>query len=910
MKIINLECDHQFNPSGRNKNPRFSWQIKSDKRGIEQRAYQIKVALTVVELREGKQLLWGSEKEISNQSIWVNYQGIELRSKQIYFWQVRIWDQNDNVSEWSEIAYWEMGLLNPSDWGKAKWIAYDKENNSDRLVPGLFCKNLPQNIEKRKIANHKLPILRKEFSVKKKVKRATLFISGLGHFEATINGQKTTTNFLDPGWTNYDLSVQYVTYDVSKKVKTGINTIGVMLGNGMYTVPNKRHFMFTGSFGIPKLIMLLHIEYYDGTTRDLVSDKSWKVSAGPIVYSSIFGGEDYDATLEPQGWKQPGFDDSGWKHAVEMEKTSTKLIPQLAPPLKVMDEFLPVKITEPQPGIWVYDMGQNASGIPAIEVSGKRGSKIKITPGELLDEKGLVTQKALWGPHFYRYTLKGDKKEKWYPKFTYYGFRYLQIEGAVPKEESDRKNLSVIHNLRMLHTRNSSKQSGRFSCSSQLFNDIFKLIDWSIKSNMASVITDCPHREKMGWLEVMHLMFPSFLYNYDVHLLFSKLVEDMSEAQTAEGLVPCIVPEYTRFSDSYRKSPEWGVASIVVPRLIYKYYGDAEPERKHYKMMQSYHAFLMKKAKDHILDIGIGDWFDVGSNPPGPCQLTPTSLTGTAFYFRVTQIMMRISGELEKPKDSDFYRELAEKIKNAFNSAFFDPVNFNYASGSQTALSLALEMKLVPFEFRKQVAETLFRVLKENDYRINAGDIGHRYLVKALEHLNRPDLIYKIYHRDDVPGYGYQIKCGATSLTESWEALPSVSQNHCMLGHLMEWFYTGLGGIKFDRKSSGFKKIVIRPQFPEQIQWVKVEFESPYGKIKSSWEKSDDRLRLNIEIPANTSAHVFIPASKPGMVTESGKSINQTPEIEFVKYKDGYAIYSCGSGTYNFSTNPINFNIQ
>ena len=319
-------------------------------------------------------------------------------------------------------------------------------------------------------------------------------------------------------------------------------------------------------------------------------------------------------------------------------------------------------------------------------------------------------------------------------------------------------------------------------------------------------------------------------------------------------------------------------------------------------MMQSYHAFLMKKAKDEILDIGIGDWFDVGPNPPGPCQLTPTALTGTAFYFRVTQMMMRISNELEKPEDAAFYRALAEKIRTAFNQAFFDPKKFTYASGSQTALSLALEMKLVPLEFRGDVAETLFRVLKENDYRISTGDIGHRYLVKALEHLNRPDLIYKIYHRDDVPGYGYQIACGATSLTESWEALPSVSQNHCMLGHLMEWFYTGLGGIKFDRKSAGFKKIVIRPQIPEQMEWAKVEFESPYGKIASGWKKTKKGLELNIKIPANTTARIYIPASHPELITEGERNIADIPEIKFLDFKAGVSVFEVGSGSYCFST--------
>ena len=902
MNIINPNTNNQINPLGLDTNPRFSWQIKSDKRGLMQSAYQIRVALSAIDLEGNKHLQWNSEKVFSDQSIWVDYNGSELKAKHTYYWQVRAWDENDNVSGWSEIGCWQMGLLKPEDRGNAQWIALDKENDADRLVPGLFCKKMPDDFGNRKVANHRLPIFRKEFIIRKSVKRATLFISGLGHFEATINGQKTTENFLEPGWTNYDRSAQYGSYDVTSLMKTDENAIAVMLGNGMYSVPNKRHFMFTGSFGLPKLILQLYIEYSDGSTDRLVSDKTWKTSAGPIVYSSIFGGEDYDATLDPSGWRNPGYDDSGWKQAVELSVVSGRLKSQSTPPLKAMESFMPVKITEQKPGLWIYDMGQNSSGIPAIEVSGKRGSKIKITPGELLDKDGRVTQEALWGPHFYQYTLKGEGVEKWQPKFTYYGFRYLQIEGAVPEGKSNPGNKTIIHELKALHTRSSADQVGKFNCSSPLFNDIFKLIDWSIKSNMTSVITDCPHREKMGWLEVMHLMFPSFQYNYNVQALFSKLVEDMAEAQTEEGLVPCITPEYTRFSDVYRQSPEWGVAAIVVPRLIYKYYGDTKPQIKHYQMMQAYHAYLSKKAKNKILDMGIGDWFDVGSNPPGPCQLTPTALTGTAFYFRVTQMMTRISGELKKPKEAAFYRKLAEEIRHAFNQEFFDAENFSYASGSQTALALALEMKLVPLEFREQLAETLFRVLEENDYRITAGDIGHRYLVKALEHLNRPDLIYKIYHRNDVPGYGYQVACGATSLTESWEALPSVSQNHCMLGHLMEWFYTGLGGIRFDRKSGGFKKIIIRPQIPKQMEWAEVEFDSPYGKIASGWKKTKEGLQLNIGIPANTTAHVYIPTSEPMKLMESGNPIDEIPEIEFIDIKSGFAVYRCGSGVYKFNT--------
>jgi Glycogen debranching enzyme len=845
LKVADLTCEYLVNPVGiEAKNPRLAWIIYSKGRSIKQTAYRVIVSNKKELIEKGEGDWWDSGKVPSGQSIQVAYGGPALAPAASYYWRVQVWDNKGHVSEWSPVASWQTGI---TDWANAAWIGYDELPADKRIVPAMHGGGKP---EMGKLAN-KLPLLRKEFNATKSVQQATIFISGLGHFELSMNGQKIGDHFLDPGWTNYGKHALYVGFDVTGQLHQGANAIGVMLGNGFYHVPAERYRKLTGSFGHPKMICRLVIRYQDGSTENIVSNESWKVAAGPVTFTSIYGGEDYDARLEQDGWNKAGFADNSWKPAMIVEGPPA-ITATITEPLKVMQEFTPVKVTQPKPGVYLYDLGQNFSGIPQITVSGARGSSIKITPGEILDENGLVSQRPSGGPSYFTYTLKGGGSESWQPQFTYYGFRYLQVEGDVP----------VIKKIKGLHTRHSARTTGSFSCSNKLFNDIFTLIDWSVKSNMASVLTDCPHREKLGWLEVPHLLGNSVRYNYDIASFYRKIIEDMKMSQTADGLVPNIAPEYTQFDTDFRDSPEWGSSSVILPYSLYQWYGDKQVLAESYDMMKRYVDYLGAKAKDHIVSHGLGDWFDIGPNGSGSgySVSTPQGITGTAIYYYDLQILVETATLLNKMDDANKYRQLAAEVKTAFNNKFFNRETKQYGTGSQTANAMAVYMKLVDPEYKDAVVENIIKNIRARNNSLSSGEVGYKHLVAVLEAEGRSDVVYDMNSRDDVPGYGYQIAHGATTLMEDWQAIKTLGNNHCMLGHLMGWLYSGLGGIR--QQDIAFKKILIQPEMVGDIKWVETTYRSPYGDIVCEWEKKKGKIYCRLEIPVNTEAVVNLPGKK------------------------------------------------
>ncbi|HRQ51316.1 MAG TPA: family 78 glycoside hydrolase catalytic domain, partial [Agriterribacter sp.] len=450
-----------------------------------------------------------------------------------------VWDDRDVASQWSGPSAWQMGLPGTADWKGAQWIAYERMPDSLRIVPGIHGGGDPQSGPGKNI----LPLLRKEFEIRKTVRKATAFVAGLGHFDFSVNGKKAGDHFLDAGWTQYSNNALYVTFDITALLKEGGNALGMMLGNGFYYTPRERYRKITIAYGYPKMICRIVVEYTDGSAEDIISDATWKACPGPVTFSSIYGGEDYDATLEQTGWNSPSFNDRLWRKAIIVDGPPV-LSAQTADPLKIKDSFSVKRITAPGPSVWVYDFGQNASGIFRIKVKGKKQDQVTFRPAELVTDDGLITQDAVGTPVYFRYTLKGDTAEAWQPRFTYYGFRYIQVEGAVPKGAPNPQGLPVIMEIVSLHTRNAAARVGHFSCSNDLFNRTATLIDWAVRSNMVSVFTDCPHREKLGWLEEAHLMGSSVQYNYHIAGLGRKVVKDMIAAQTAEGLVPNIAPEY------------------------------------------------------------------------------------------------------------------------------------------------------------------------------------------------------------------------------------------------------------------------------------------------------------------------------------------------------------------------------
>ena len=906
LSVVQLRCENKQSPLGiETQSPSLSWQIISKKRATLQTAYRILVADDSSLLHSNKGNLWDSQKVLSDQSIQVAYKGKRLLSAKTYYWKVIVWDNQKKSSAWSPVSSWQMGLMEEGDWKGAKWVGYEEIPDSLIVVPAEHQKG-PAKWQGVKDV---LPLLRTTLIIKKPVKKAIAFVCGLGHFEFSANGKKVGDHFLDPGWTKYDKEAQYVAFDITQYLKKGKNALGVMLGNGFYFIPGERYRKLSGAYGYPKMKLLLQIEYRDGTVQDFVSDEEWKTAAGPITFTSIYGGEDYNANLEQKGWNTTRFNDAAWRAAVVV-KGSPVLYHQLNPPLKVHESFLPKKETKIKNGVYVFDLGQNASGIPQIQVEGKKGDTVKIIPGELVKEDGTVTQRATGSPVYFQYILKGEGVETWQPRFSYYGFRYLQVEGCSIKGERA-ASLPVLVQIKGLHTRASASKAGSFVSSSDLFNRIYSLIEWSIKSNMASVLTDCPHREKLGWLEQVHLMGNSVRYNYDVANYFQKTIRDIKTAQGDRFHVPEYVPEFVKmpFMDGiFTDSPEWGSTAIIIPWYLYQWYGDKKVLEESYGIMCNYLQHLKGKSKDHILGYGLSDWYDLGPNRPGLAQLTPMGLTGTAIYYYDLTILQKVAQVLGKKEDAASFQSLAADVKKAFNAKFFRKDSAYYGTNSQTANAMALYMDLVPEEYKDAVFVNLIEDIRNRNNSITAGDVGFRYLLQTLQKQGRSDVIYDMNSRSDVPGYGYQLVKGATSLTESWQALPAVSNNHLMLGHLMEWFYNGLGGIGQTENSIAYKEIKINPQVVGDITFANTSYESAYGTIRSHWKKTGNGFRLNVTVPANTTAVVYLPAKDGSLVKEGKLSIQKRNDIKQIGNENGKLKVQVGSGNYHFFVADVNAN--
>ncbi|HUX96182.1 MAG TPA: family 78 glycoside hydrolase catalytic domain [Bacteroidales bacterium] len=897
LKIDQIKCNGVENPIGTDRIPEFNWILTSEKRGQEQTAYQIVVSSNKKTSLKGKGDLWDSEKKLSPNNAWIKYDGKDLIPGKEYFWSVRAWDNQDKPSGWGSPGSFITGLFEPSDWSGAKWIGYEDIPDSLLIVPGVHGNG--DNLRNIAVKRTVIPCFRKDFSPSKKIKKAYVFISGLGHYELYINGNKTGDRFLSPGWTDYRKTCLYNTYDVTEYLTDGQNTISTIVGNGFYNINRERYRKLVISYGAPKMILKLLICYDDGSSESVISDETWKTSPSPITFSSIYGGEDYDARMEQDGWNEPGFDDHSWKSVIISREPSADLRPERDYPVKVMERISPESVTPKKDSLYIYDFGQNASGIIRLAVQGKKGEKIILRPGELLDEDSLVTQQATGKPYIFSYILKGENEEVWIPKFTYYGFRYLQAEGAVPFGATN-PGKPVIKEIEMLHTRNSSPEDGSFECSNELFNKIYELINWAIRSNLSSVVTDCPHREKLGWLEQTHLMGNSIRYIYDIHNLYDKVIDDMIEAQLENGLVPDIAPEYVPFVAGFRDSPEWGSACVILPWYMYEWYGDIDVLKKAYPMAKRYVDYLSGMAEYNILSHGLGDWYDLGPQFPGEAQLTPKKLTATSIYYHDITLLAKMAELNGGKKDADFYKNLGKQVRNAFNNEFLNPTEKVYSTGSQTAYSMPLYFGMVDDSIKNKVVGNLVRSINENNKELTAGDIGYRYLLRVLEQEGHSQLIFDMNSKNDVPGYGFQLAKGATALTESWAALKYVSNNHLMLGHIMEWFYSGVAGIRQDTGSAGYKNIRIAPEFIGDITHANACINTIHGMIRSSWVIKDDTLTMKISIPVSCKAIVEIPQSDPSKISESDIQITGSKDIKILKDKGDKTICEIASGNYIF----------
>ena len=674
--------------------------------------------------------------------------------------------------------------------------------------------------------------LRRSIKLQGAVRQATVYIVGLGFYELTIDGSKVGDAEFAPLWSDYDKSIFYNEYDVTDYFlsKTSKHLLQVLLGNGFYNEQGKRYAKMNISFGPPTLLFHLHIVYLDGRTQDVVSDASWQWAQSPITFNSIYGGEDYDARMVP----------STWQPVVIQEAPKGILRKQMAEPVKIMERY-GVKDTVRCDSVLVLDMGQNLAGFPAITVCGKVGQRLKLIPGETLTKEGLVSQKQSGRPHFYIYTLgTSHQTETWHPRFSYYGYRYLQIEG----------DLEVLRKVESCFVYNSARKTGSFECSNQLFNDTYRLIDRAIRSNWQAVWTDCPHREKLGWLEQDWLNGEGLLANYDCRTMIVQTMQNIADAQFDNGALPEIAPNLCVFEGSWAspflESPEWGGAFIALPFLYRDFYGDDTLMTRYRPQMKRYVDYLATQDSCYILKQGLGDWYDYGPGRAGFAQNTPMALVSTAHYYWWNHLM-------QEPR--------ADSIRAAFIREFYHPDTHRVGTGSQCAYAIALEMGLVPEKDRQTVLDSLVADIHHHGDRLTTGDVGNRYLFNALIHHGQQELLYKMLNHYDVPGYGYQIKLGHTTLTEQWNPEHGASMNHFMMGHLNNLLVPYILGIW--RQGS---QNVIAPHPIGDLTWCKGSME----EVQVAWHIEGDTFVVDVNIPTGTTATVKMPYSGLCQVLDEG----------------------------------------
>ena len=892
LTAAELRCERLVNPLGIDvPQPPLSWLTQSNQRGQRQTAYRILVASTRRTLDAHRGDYWDSGKILSDDSVGIAYAGHPLVSGAQYFWKVMAWDKDGLPSRWSEAASWTMGLLEDSDW-QARWIG---------APPGVTGD-----------AAKGLPIFRKPFRVDQPVRRALVHVTGLGHYDLFLNGGKVGDRFLDPAWSVYEKTVYYATYYVTAALLQGENVLGLMLGKGFYNTAGDRRIHGVDAKRPLKLILRANIELADGSRQVVVSNGSWRVAGGPLTHCAILGGSDYDARRLPAGWAEAGFDDTRWSNALQTDGPGGRLRTCTAPPMKVMDILEPIRIDEPKSGVFVYDFGQNASAVPRITVRGEAGHMLTMTPAEQRfgqspqanDGNGRVNQAGVGKPNYWQYTLRGGPAETWLPPFTYSGFQYVQVTGAVPAGHPNPQGLPVVEKLVSCHVRNAAATVGTFSCSNPLLNDIHDMIDWAVRSNLGHVLTDCPHREKLGWLEVSYLMEPSIACVYDIGNFYHKITRDIRDSQDKNGAIYTVAPNYPDFAGGFRYTPEWGAAGVILPWQIYQRYADQRVLVDNFETMKRFVDYMQETATDLVPVAGLGDWCDYGHGyGPGASRFTPPQLSAMATFHNCTRIVAQTAALLDKPEGQKAYGALADRIRTRFNATYFDNQNEYKNLGSpQTANAMALITGLAPPEKAAAIAERIVEDLMTRACQQTSGDVGFTYLVQALAAYGYHDVLYDVVTRRDLGSYGYFVDHGWTSLPETWDANTSSSMNHCMLGHIQQWLYEALGGIRRAPQATAYKKMALIPQLLDGLTWVTSTYQSVHGTIRSAWEIKERRFFWNVTIPPNTSAMVCVPAAGKMDVREGGNSASAAESVRFVAMCEKGAMFEIGAGQYCFES--------
>jgi alpha-L-rhamnosidase len=882
QQVQYLRCEMLVNPTGIDvSKPRLSWQITATQRNVLQTAYQVIVASSPDKLGEGD--IWNSGKINSGQSIHIVYNGKPLTSRSQYYWKVKVWT-NTGETNWSEPAQWSMGLLNATDW-KAKWIGLEKGMPWDSITQWS-----------RLSARY----YRKTFKAATAIKKATVYVSGLGLYELYFNGKRVGDQVLAPAATDYNKSVLYNTYDVTSALQQGNNIVAAVLGNGRYfTMRQNYKPKKIKTFGFPKLLLQLEIEYNNGKKSTIVTDASWKMTAdGPIRTNNEYDGEEYDATKELNGWNTTSYDDSKWQKPELVQAPTGHLTAQMNEPIKVMKTIKPVTIQQLKPDVYIIDMGQNMVGWLRMNVQGEKGRRVKLRFAESLQSNGELFVANLRDARVTDvYTLKGTGVETWQPSFVYHGFRYVEITNYPGKPDINNFEGQVIYDA--------IQTTGQFQTSNNIINSIYNNAWWGIAGNYKGMPLDCPQRnERMPWLgdRAIGSLGESFLF--DNQKLYAKWLQDIEEAQTPEGAIPDVAPAYWNY---YSDNMTWPGTYITIADMLYTQFADKRPIEKHYPSMKKWLDYMRGKyMTNYILTKDkYGDWCVPPESPElihskDSARKTDGQVIATAYYYQMLQYMQRFARILNKPEDEKAFAAVANNIQEAFNKQFYNKQKKYYSNNTVTANLLPLYFNIAPDSLKETIFNNIAeKIWHDNEGHLSTGVIGVQWLMRGLSQYQRADLAYTLASDTTYPSWGYMIKHGATTIWELWNgntANPGMnSQNHVMLlGDLLTWMYENLAGIKSDSIQTGFKKIIMRPTPVDNLDFVNASYQSPYGIIKSEWKKMNNQFNWKVSIPANTTAILYIPASDI-------KEIQSLEGVKFLRVENKKVMVEAGSGDYEFN---------
>lgn len=889
VQVDDLRCEYRDQPLGiDHPQPRLNWVLNSEMRGEKQSAYRILVADTSAALKAGRGDLWDSGKVVSGQSVGVVYAGKPLSSGQRCFWQVKVWNKDGVESGWSEPSFWEMGLMKADDW-QAMWISDGKP--------------LPEKDEGF-YRDDPAPLFRKSFRLSAPVKRARLYISALGYYCATLNGERIGDHQLDPLWTRPDKRIFYSVYDVTEQLADGPNCMGVTLGNGWYNPLPLRMWGHINlrerlPVGRPQFIARLNIEYADGTSQALVSDKSWKFKEGPILRNSIYLGEKKDARKTVAGWDKPGLDDRSWADVHVAPSPAGKLQAQPLPPIKVTATIKPVAVTEPADGVYIVDMGQNFGGWARFRFNLPAGTVVTMRYGELLYKDGSLNPMTSVCGQIKRgadevkvageppiawqsdtYIACGASPEIYTPQFTFHGFRYVELTGL-----PERPSLDSIEGLRM----NSCVEPvGSFSCSNELFNRIQKICQWTFLSNLFGVQSDCPHRERFGYGGDLVTTSDAFMLNYDMAGFYAKATRDWADSALPDGMLtdtaPSVGIQYCGVG--------WAMAHPHLQTQLYRYYGDRRLIEDQYAVSKRWFELVRAANKSYIVSKGLHDHEALKKEKTAP-MVTP-------FYCESARMLSRLAGVLGKEDESEEYRQLSEDIKKAYCEKFVVPGTGVVASGIQGAQAFALYLDMLPEGERTKALAHLTRDITESQKgHFTTGIFGTRYLLDELSRDGAVEVVNTVVNKRDFPGWGNMLENGATTLWEHWKFSDNTySHNHPMFGSVSQWFYNWLGGIEPAADAVGFDRINLHPRFVKGVDFVNCTYRSVRGAVTCNWKREGDSVTMQLHVPVNSTAELQLPAVSS--ITEGGCPAAEADGVEKLDAPEGAIKYRLESGSYNF----------